>query len=188
MKIFYCALLIAAFMLPTSSSAYDDRDRHYDYDGYDDWSHQRDDDRYNRHRPFERREREERYHYSDDRNRRDSHREDKHRERRAPAGWDVNPDIAKHSYNCHHYHLSVTGGKATARITPLPGKNYIQTHDQRTGYVCFEDSARLELGKLANPQTEVTLRLRDIGTFVFTRGDKGSKYKNNWYRTYWGLQ
>ncbi len=185
MRAFFSTLLIALFLLPVTSFGYDHR--HYEDENYEEWYPRDEDDRYFQQKPWRKREQEEKYYYSDGNHHGKSHKDERRKHRNARAGWDVDPDVAKHAPNCHHYSLTVTGGKATARITPLPGKNYIQTHSQRVGYVCFADSARLELGKLANPGTEVRFRLRDVGTFVFSSGDRGAKYKNNWYRTYWDL-
>ncbi|PID75688.1 MAG: hypothetical protein CSB23_01615 [Deltaproteobacteria bacterium] len=127
----------------------------------------------------------ERFYYSDGYNgRKPGHRRRRHREM-APSGWDIRPDLARQAPNCYRYSLTVTGGRGSARIEQLPGKNYIQTSGQKTGYVCFNGPARLELGKLANPNIEVQFRLKDVGVFVFTNGDRGRRQINNWYRTYW---
>ena len=112
----------------------------------------------------------------------------KHKARKTvQAGWDVDPRIAQYAPNCYPYTLSAQGGKGSARITSIPGKNYIQVNGQKSGYVCFQRGATLELGKLANPGIKVKFNLKGIGSYGFARGNSGSSYKNNWYRSYWGL-
>ncbi|MFT5701187.1 MAG: hypothetical protein ACI8ZB_004076 [Desulforhopalus sp.] len=103
------------------------------------------------------------------------------------AGWDVNPRIAKRASNCYKYSLSAQGGKGSARIMSIPGKNYIQVAGQKSGYVCFQGDPTLELGKLGNPNIKVKFKLEGNGSYAFGRGKTGSNYKNNWYRSYWGL-
>jgi len=108
----------------------------------------------------------------------------------APArqGWDVSPWAAERAPNCHRYSLYVDGGRGSARITSLPGKNYIQlSNGQKNGYVCFNGPATLELGKLADQNVTVALDIEDIGIYYFDSGDRGSKQINNWLRTYWSL-
>lgn len=105
----------------------------------------------------------------------------------AKSGWNVNPTIAKRSPNCHRYTLSTYGGKGSARITSIPGKNYIQVDGQRSGYVCFQGDPTLELGKLGNPNIKVKFNLEGNRSYGFGKGKTGSNYKNNWYRSYWTL-
>ena len=103
-------------------------------------------------------------------------------------GWDVSQWAAERSSNCHRYALFVEGGRGSARITSLPGKNYIQlTNGQKNGYVCFNEPSTLELGKLADSNVAVVLDIENIGIYYFDRGDRGSKQVNNWLRTYWDL-
>ena len=103
-------------------------------------------------------------------------------------GWDINPHRARRASNCYHYSLYVEGGRGSARIMSLPGKNYIQTSNgQKSGYVCFNGFPTLELGKLSNANVYVELDIEDIGTFYFDSGERGSKLINNWHRSYWGL-
>lgn len=103
------------------------------------------------------------------------------------SGWDINPQKAKQASNCYRYTLTSHGGKASARITSISGKNYIQTQGQKSGYVCFQGEPTLELGKLGDPNIKVKFKLQGKGSYSFARGDKGAKRKNNWYRSYWGL-
>ncbi len=107
--------------------------------------------------------------------------------KRAQPGWDIAPRIAKRASNCYRYKLSARGGKGSARITSIPGKNYIQVKGSRSGYVCFQGEPTLELGKLGDPGIKVTFKLEGKGKYAFNPGQKGSKYKNHWYRAYWGL-
>jgi len=103
-------------------------------------------------------------------------------------GWDINRHRARRSSNCYRYSLYVDGGRGSARIMSLPGKNYIQiSNGQKSGYVCFNGFTTLELGKLANTNVHVELDIEDIGTFYFDSGNRGSKLINNWHRSYWGL-
>ncbi|RUM37123.1 MAG: hypothetical protein DSY50_00915 [Desulfobulbus sp.] len=103
-------------------------------------------------------------------------------------GWDVSPRAAERSPNCYRYALYVDGGRGSARITSLPGKNYIQlTNGQKNGYVCFNRPATLELGKLADAHVDVVLDIENVGIFYFDGGDRGSKQINNWLRSYWSL-
>lgn len=127
-------------------------------------------------------------------NRYDNHRYDNHRYDESESnsslqqGWDINPHRARRATNCYHYTLYVEGGRGSARIMSLPGKNYIQISDgQRSGYVCFNGFTTLELGKLSNTDIYVELDIEDIGTYYFDSGDRGSKLINNWHRSYWGL-
>lgn len=103
------------------------------------------------------------------------------------SGWNVDPRIAQQSPHCHHYTLSTYGGKGSARITSIAGKNYIQVDGQRSGYVCFQGNPTLELGKLGNPNIKVKFNLEGSGNYGFGRGQTGANYKNNWYRSYWGI-
>jgi hypothetical protein len=105
----------------------------------------------------------------------------------AKSGWNVDPRIAKRSPNCHRYTLSAYGGKGSARISSISGKNYIQIDGQKSGYVCFQGAPTLELGKLGNPNIKVKFNLEGNRSYGFGRGKTGSKYKNNWYRSYWEL-
>ena len=136
------------------------------------------------------------YYEYDSYDRRDPHHEyqrhqrnkNKHKARKIiKSGWDVDPRVAKRASNCHRYTLSTQGGKGSARITSISGKNYIQVNGQKSGYVCFQGNPTLELGKLANPNIKVTFNLEGSGSYGFGRGNKGSNYKNHWYRSYWGL-
>jgi hypothetical protein len=130
------------------------------------------------------------YNYNDregDYDDRDRYEKKHRRQKQAPAGWDIPPEIARQAPNCYRYTLSVDGNRGSARITSLPGTNYIQTSGQKSGYVCFDGSPTLELGKLADRGTRVTLRLEGRGKYTFNRNDPGSSFKNNWYRSYWGL-
>ncbi len=103
-------------------------------------------------------------------------------------GWDVSPRKANGAPNCYYYSLRVAGGRGSARIMSLSGKNYIQTNTgERHGSVCFNGPTTLELGKLGNPNVSVELDIEDIGTFYFGSGDHGSKFINNWYRSYQGI-
>ena len=103
-------------------------------------------------------------------------------------GWDISPRRARRASNCYHYSLYVEGGRGSARIMSLPGKNYIQVSvGQRSGYVCFNGYTTLELGKLSNTDVYVELDIEDIGTYYFDSGNRGSKLINNWHRSYWGL-
>ena len=103
-------------------------------------------------------------------------------------GWDISPRRAKRSPNCYFYSLYTEGGRGSARLMSISGKNYIQQESgERSGWVCFNRPTTLELGKLSNPNVYVELYIEDIGTFSFDRGDRGSKYINNWYRSYDGL-
>ncbi len=103
-------------------------------------------------------------------------------------GWNVDPHRASEASNCYYYSLHVAGGRGSARIMSLSGKNYIQTNaGERHGYVCFNGPTTLELGKLGNPNVSVELDIEDIGTFYFGSGDHGSKFVNNWYRSYQGI-
>ena len=107
---------------------------------------------------------------------------------RTQQGWDINPRKAHRTSNCYYYTLYVEGGRGSARIISLPGKNYIQiSNGQKEGYVCFDEPATLELGKLSNPNAYVELNIDGIGIFYFDSGDGGSKLINNWYRSYQGL-
>jgi len=184
MKMIQGILLMAILLSPVLSSAHDnhrERSQRYDQgwsyntqepysDYYDD-----EDDRYDRKRP----------HYKTQKNQRKKQKR-QHKEI-AKSGWNVDSRIAKRSSNCHRYTLSAHGGKGSARITSIPGKNYIQVTGQRSGYVCFQGDPTLELGKLGNPNIKVTFKLDGRGSYGFGRGKTGSKYKNNWYRSYWGL-
>lgn len=107
--------------------------------------------------------------------------------KQAQPGWDVTPRIAKKASNCYRYTLSTRGGKGSARIMSIPGRNYIQVQGNRSGYVCFQGEPTLELGKLGDPSIKVTFKLEGKGKYAFNRGQKGSSYKNHWYRSYWGL-
>jgi len=109
------------------------------------------------------------------------------KKRRVQSGWDVAPNVAKHAANCYRYTLSSKGGKGSARITSIQGKNYIQVNGTKSGYVCYQGQPTLELGKLGNPGVKVTFKLEGKGKYGFYRGEKGSQYKNHWYRSYWGL-
>lgn len=109
------------------------------------------------------------------------------KKKRVQSGWDVAPNIAKQAPNCRRYTLSAKGGKGSARITSIKGKNYIQVNGTKKGYVCYQGDPTLELGKLNNPNVKVTFKLEGKGKYGFHRGEKGSSYKNHWYRSYWGL-
>ncbi len=107
---------------------------------------------------------------------------------RTQQGWDISPRKAHRTSTCYSYTLYVDGGRGSARIISLPGKNYIQiSNGQREGYVCFDGPVTLELGKLSNPDAYVELEIDGIGIFYFDSGDRGSKLINNWYRSYQGL-
>ncbi|BHH84162.1 hypothetical protein [Desulforhopalus sp. 52FAK] len=109
------------------------------------------------------------------------------KKKRVQSGWDVAPKIAKHAPNCRRYTLSAQGGKGSARITSIQGKNYIQVSGTKSGYVCYQGDPTLELGKLNNPNVKVTFKLEGKGKYRFHGGEKGTRYKNHWYRSYWGL-
>jgi hypothetical protein len=103
-------------------------------------------------------------------------------------GWDVDSRRASEASNCYYYSLRVAGGRGSARIMSLSGKNYIQSNaGERHGYVCFNGPTTLELGKLGSQNVSVELEVEDIGTFYFGSGDHGSKFINNWYRSYQGI-
>ena len=103
-------------------------------------------------------------------------------------GWDVDSRRASEASNCYYYSLRVAGGRGSARIMSLSGKNYIQTNaGERHGSVCFNGPTTLELGKLGSPNVSVELDIEDIGTFYFSSGDHGAKFINNWYRSYQGI-
>ncbi|MFT5726228.1 MAG: hypothetical protein ACI8PB_000346 [Desulforhopalus sp.] len=184
MKIIQGILLMAIMLSPALCSAHDnhrDRSQHYDqrwsvnntqgpYSDYYD-----DDNRYDRRKP----------HYKPQKNQRKKQK--KQHKKMAKSGWNVDPRIAKRSPNCHRYTLSAYGGKGSARITSIPGENYIQVTGQRSGFVCFQGDPTLELGKLGNSDIKVTFKLDGRGSYGFGRGKTGSNYKNNWYRSYWGL-
>jgi len=103
-------------------------------------------------------------------------------------GWDVSPWTADRAPNCHRYSLRASGGRGSARITSLPGKNYIQvSNGEKNGYVCFNGPTTLELGKLADHNVSVALQIEDVGTYYFEGGDLGEKRINNWLRAYWSL-
>ncbi len=116
------------------------------------------------------------------------HRDDHYRSEfyyRNLQGWDMDPRQASAAANCYYYTLYVEGGRGSARIMSLPGKNYIQfTSGLKEGYVCFNGPTTLELGKLSNPNVYVELDIEDIGIFYFDPGDNGSRFVNNWYRSY----
>ena len=103
-------------------------------------------------------------------------------------GWDVSPWAADRVSNCHRYSLWVSGGRGSARITSLPGKNYIQvSNGEKNGFVCFNGPTTLELGKLADPNVSVALQIENVGTYYFNSGDRGERMVNNWLRAYWNL-
>lgn len=107
---------------------------------------------------------------------------------RTQQGWDISSGQARRASNCYHYSLYAEGGRGSARIMSLPGKNYIQVDNgRRSGYVCFNGPTTLELGKLANRNIYVEFDIEDIGVFYFDSGEQGSKRINNWFRSYWGL-
>lgn len=184
MKIIQSILLVTLVLSPAFSIAHDNhRDRSQRYDQW--WSYNNTqgsnsdyydyDERYDKRRPH---------------NKVPKHHQKKQKRKNreiAKSGWNVDPIIAKRSPNCYRYTLSAYGGKGSARITSIPGKNYIQVTGQRSGYVCFQGDPTLELGKLGNPDIKVTFSLEGKGSYGFGRGKTGSSYKNYWYRSYWGL-
>ncbi len=107
---------------------------------------------------------------------------------RLQQGWDISPRKASRAPNCYFYSLYVNGGRGSARIMSIPGRNHIQVENgQKRGYVCFNEPTTLELGKLSNANVYVELVIEDIGTFYFDRSDRGSRSINNWHRSYWGI-
>lgn len=188
MKIAINFFLLALLLSPSLSLAYNDQDNRYQE--YQRWWPPETRESHPSYRDYDNRNYNDRYYerdrpYNDDRNGR---YKQKHRmQRQAPEGWDINPQIAKNADNCYRYTLSVDGNRGSARILSLPGTNYIQTSGQKSGYVCFDGSPTLELGKLGDRGTRVTLRLEGRGKYTFNSNDPGSSYKNNWYRSYWGL-
>lgn len=110
-----------------------------------------------------------------------------HKKNHAQPGWDVSPRVAKAAANCYRYTLTAQGGKGSARIMSIPGKNYVQVRGNKQGYVCFQGEPTLELGKLGDPGIKVTFTLEGMRKYSFPRGQTGCSYKNHWYRTYWGL-
>lgn len=190
MKMIQGILLMAILLSPALSVAHDNHresSQHYNqwwsYDNtqgsYSDYYD--DDDRYDRYDRYDRRK----PHYKPAKNQRKKQKPQN--KEMATSGWNVDSRIAKRSPNCHRYTLSAYGGKGSARITSIPGKNYIQVTGQRSGYVCFQGDPTLELGKLGNPGIKVSFNLEGSGSYGFARGKTGSNYKNNWYRSYWGL-
>jgi len=187
MKMIQGLLLIAIILSPALSLAHENHsersqhqnqwwsDNNNNNNTQEPYSDYYDDDRYDRRKP----------HYKPPKNQRKKHKP-QYREM-ANSGWDVDSRIAKRSPNCHRYTLSAYGGKGSARITSIQGKNYIQVTGQRSGYVCFQGDPTLELGKLGNPSINVTFKLERRGSYDFGMGETGSNYKNNWYRSYWGL-
>jgi len=184
MKMIQGILLMAMILAPTLSIGHENhREESRPYDQW--WSYNNtqrhysdnyfDDDRYDRRQPQ----------YKPSKKQCNKHNR-KNREMAKP-GWNVDSRIAKRSPNCRRYTLSARGGKGSARITSIPGKNYIQVTGQKSGYVCFQGEPTLELGKLGNPNIKVTFKLEGKGSYGFGRGKTGSRYKNNWYRSYWGL-
>lgn len=184
MKMIQSILLIAITLSPALSLSHDNHrersqsnDQWWSYDNtqepYSDYYD--DDDRYDRRKP----------HYKTQKNQRKKQK--RQNSKMAKSGWNVDSRIAQRSPNCHRYTLSAYGGKGSARITSIPGKNYIQVTGQRSGYVCFQGAPTLELGKLGNPDIKVTFNLDGRGSYNFGRGKTGSNYKSNWYRSYWGL-
>jgi hypothetical protein len=184
MKMIQGILLLVIMLSPALSLAHEnhkERSQRYDQS----WSYNNtqgpysdyydDDERYDRRKP----------HYKPQKKQRKKQKQ--HNSKMAKSGWNVDSRIAKRSPNCHRYTLSAYGGKGSARITSMPGKNYIQVTGQRSGYVCFQGDPTLELGKLGNPDIKVTFKLEGRGSYGFGRGKTGSNYKNNWYRSYWGL-
>lgn len=124
--------------------------------------------------------------HSRDRDGRREYREEKHEARkthRARAGWDADPRDARDAYNCYRYRLHVEQGRGSARIMSLPGRNYIQvSNGDKKGYVCFDGSTTLEIGKFSNPRTGVEFQLEGYGSFSFEPGERGSSLSNGWYR------
>ncbi len=189
MKMIQGILLMAIILSPAlclADERHGNRSQRYDqrwsYDSqepnsgyFDDDEYFDDDDRYDRRHPR----------YKPPKNQRKKQK--RQNKELAQSGWNVDPSIAKRSPNCHRYTLSAYGGKGSARITSIAGKNYIQVTGQRSGYVCFQGNPTLELGKLGNPDIKVTFKLEGRGSYGFGRGKTGSNYKNNWYRSYWGL-
>lgn len=171
---------VCLFFLIVTGAVAGDR---YEYD-----DHSRDDrpywQEYERDHRIDKRYDRERYHQRRD-ERREYYRE-KHEVRkthRARAGWDVDPRKAEHAYNCYRYRLHVEHGRGSARIMALPGRNYIQvSNGDKEGYVCFDGSTTLEIGKFSNPQTGVELRLEGYGRFSFEPGEMGGSLRNGWYR------
>ena len=105
-------------------------------------------------------------HRANYRHRNHSHKSDSYF--RTQQGWDISPRKAHRTSNCYYYTLYVDGGRGSARIISLPGKNYIQiSNGQKEGYVCFNGPTTLELGKLSNPDAYVEL---DIDEFFSGQG------------------
>jgi len=185
-KFILAAIPVLVVLLASTSPAkdyryYDDRyynqDDRYEHGNY--YNNDRDDNRYDNR-------------YDDRYNNRYDDRDDRHRDRHEPrkarAGWDIDSREARDAANCYHYSLYAENGRGSARISSLPGKNYIQvTNGEKSGYVCFDRGGTLELGKLANPGIFVEFRLERFGTFSFGPGQRGSEYAHNWYRSYYGL-
>ena len=181
MNIIKNILCITILLTPAISLAHD---RHnVSHSGYSSWQennreqHGYNEDFYNYDKEFSRRG-----------SKKNSHNVGKHySKKRVQAGWDVDPRVAKRASNCYRYTLSARGGKGSARITSIPGKNYIQVKGAKSGYVCYQGEPTLELGKLGDPNVKVTFQLEGKGSYGFHRGQTGSSYKNHWYRSYWGL-
>jgi len=184
MKMIQSILLMTIVFSPTLSLAhehYGDRSQRYDQV----WSYNNTQDSFSDYYDYEDRYDKRRSHNKVQKNQRKMQKQKNGKI--AKSGWNVDPKIAKRSPNCHSYTLSAYGGKGSARITSIPGKNYIQVDGQRSGYVCFQGDPTLELGKLGNPNIKVTFNLEGSRSYGFGRGKTGSKYKNNWYRSYWEL-
>lgn len=181
MKLVQYILCLSALLIPVSGFSHDSHrgkhwNQHYYHDSnykpryyYDYYRYDEDD-----------------YHWRE--KRKERHHNKKHyKKKKVRAGWDVSPKVAKRAPNCYRYTLSAKGGKGSARISSIPGKNYIQVKGSRSGYVCFQGDPTLELGKLGNPNIKVTFKLEGRGKYGFYRGQKGSSYRNHWYRSYWDL-
>lgn len=105
------------------------------------------------------------------------------------TGWNVPPSIAKNHPNCHRYTLRVAGGRSSARLMSITqGENIIKSDGgTHNGFVCFTRPTQLELGKFNSSNPRVFLQIKDVGTFVFNRGDRGQKKRNGWLRAFWNL-
>lgn len=107
------------------------------------------------------------------------------------SGWDIPKYKAEGNADCYAYTFKVRGGEGSAQIAnSTAGTNTItlkpafmqggKKYAIKKGYVCFARPTRLILSRYEGEETNITLKIKEIGKFSFTPNEPGWRGSNGW--------